>query len=153
MNNLTISLQKTTLNIRVAIILKTPEGIIFEKSNEGYFFCLGGRVKENESSIEAAQRELQEELDIQIPLIMKGILENFFTHSKTGIIHEINFLYEGMLNDSIEFPSLNPENKHHGFHAIPIQDLGSYDIRPKIIKQAIQSKKEFFHEIQKSNNV
>jgi len=45
MNNtkdLKVLIEDTFLNIRVAILLETPSGFVFEKSKDAYMFVVGG---------------------------------------------------------------------------------------------------------------
>ena len=59
--DLTLLAGEYTLNIRVHIIVETETGFLFFKGKSGHYALVGGRVKAGESSLAAAQRELQEE--------------------------------------------------------------------------------------------
>jgi 8-oxo-dGTP pyrophosphatase MutT (NUDIX family) len=143
--DLTIQLEDIVLNIRVAILMETGKGYIFEKHKDGYYFVLGGRVKANESSIEAAQREIFEEIGLKIESAsLVAIIENFFnvTDSK---IHEICFVYS--YEEIIEI-ELSEE-----FAQIKGDRLTNEDIRPDIIKKIITNpKKSFVHYITKGKD-
>jgi 8-oxo-dGTP pyrophosphatase MutT (NUDIX family) len=80
MDDLTIFVNDIKLNIRVAVIIETDEGYIFEKDPKWYYyFIVGGRIKTNETSVEAAKREIYEELGIELEnFTIKAIVENFF---------------------------------------------------------------------------
>ena len=79
--DLSIQLDEIKLNIRVSVLLETPKGFIFEKDKNGFFFPLGGRIKTNEDSVEAAIREVREEIGIDlVDFHYKGIIENFFRY-------------------------------------------------------------------------
>ena len=73
--DLTLPIEDKILNIRVAVILKTKIGYVLEKSKNGYFFVLGGRIKINESSEQAARREVFEEGN-EIDILTVGGLGN-----------------------------------------------------------------------------
>jgi 8-oxo-dGTP pyrophosphatase MutT (NUDIX family) len=85
MDDLTIFVNNIKLNIRVAVIIETDEGYIFEKYPKwNYYFIVGGRIKINETSLETAQREIYEELGIRLEnFSLKTIAENFFEENNT----------------------------------------------------------------------
>ncbi len=125
--DLTIKLDSATLNIRVAVILKNKNGYIFEKHKSGYIFAIGGRVKLGESSLQAAHRELKEELLISdknynIELKYKAIIENFYTNANEEM-HEICFVYEATnIYDNVLREEL--------FIEVDSLDFAKHDIRP-----------------------
>ena len=95
--DLSIGVGDATLYIRVAVIIKTKGGeYIFEKREDLYLFTVGGKIKINESSVDAAQREIEEELGIQInKLNPRAVIENFYTYNSEKV-HEICFVYESI---------------------------------------------------------
>jgi len=127
--DLTIQLNNIKLNIRVAVLIKTSKGYIFEKGNDGYFFTLGGRVKINESSLEAAQREVREEIDYDMTQgKLVAIVENFFGPID-AVVHEICFVYRQHEMITVDLPS--------NFLELDERDLINKDIRPEIIRKII----------------
>ena len=127
--DLTIQLNDSKLNIRVAVLLKTKEGYIFEKHKAGYYFTLGGRIKLNESSLEAARREVMEEIGHDLGEVrLISIIENFFDHTDSSF-HEICFVYTSDEVVEIDLPE--------EFAQISTDDLISSDIKPEIIKKII----------------
>ena len=65
--DLQIKLQDTTLKIRVAGLVKTSKGYLFEKNQEkGYVFTIGGKIMLNESSEDAIKREIEEEIGMNV---------------------------------------------------------------------------------------
>jgi ADP-ribose pyrophosphatase YjhB (NUDIX family) len=146
MNNqqdLKILVDDTYLNIRVAILLETSSGFVFEKSKNGYLFLVGGRVKLNETTREAASRELFEELKLEnIDTEMIAIIENFFPIDN-GRCHEINFVYKATLPQPVDLSLFTSNNGSNGYCYIKADDFRKHDIRPKIIKEFIKNKKPF----------
>lgn len=152
MNNsdLTVLIDQTTLNIRVVILLQTPQGMIFEKSKDGYLFAIGGRVKITESTEQAAIRELEEELNLKnIKLNLAGVIENFFTMSNGKDYHEINFVYKAALASSLELNTLSSDNE--GYICLNQSDMDKYDIRPQAILQIADTRERFMHLINREN--
>jgi 8-oxo-dGTP pyrophosphatase MutT (NUDIX family) len=120
----------TRLNLRVAILLHTPQGYIFERDGRGVYFPIGGRIKTNETSINAAIRETKEEIGINLnELQMAAIIENFFNYNGEPF-HELRFVYKAGLDHNIGLPS--------DFYAI--DSPANLDIRPKIIWDIIEAK-------------
>ena len=137
--DLTIKIEKATLNIRVAVLIKSSNGYLFEKSKNGYIFCVGGRIKINESSLDAASREVEEELNLKTDkLVLKGSVENFYQNSE-GNVHEICFVYraEEVFSDIVP-----PE-----FVEVLVSNIGNFDIRPKVMTEFIVNEGSDFNHI------
>lgn len=129
--DLSINLNDTTLYIRVAILIKSQNGYIFEKSDAGYVFTVGGKIRLNESSFDAAKRELKEELDFDIEnLKFKSVIENIYTKLTGEKVHEICFLYE--TGDLFLKPIPT------SFVEITESNIESFDIKPIIMKDFIK---------------
>lgn len=133
-------IQDTRLNIRVVGLVKTAKGYLFEKSDKGYVFTLGGRVKVGETTREAMVREIKEEIGMESEgLTLRSVIENFYT-SDDKKVHEICFVYE---IDEIFSGVVPPE-----FVEIQISDAGNYDIKPISIVEILKSEKGVFkHDI------
>ncbi len=147
--DLTIKLEDATLNIRVSILLKSKNGYIFEKNARGYLFSIGGRVKLNESFMEAAIRELKEELlisdaDFDIKLKSKAIIENFLemrnSENDYEHVHEICFVYEA---EEVYGGLLREEY----FIEVPPEDFAKHDIRPTVLLDLINDKSGEFRNV------
>lgn len=126
--------------MRVAVILKTENGFVLEKDNNyGDYFAVGGRMKINETSEEAAKREVLEEVGLVIKenLKLKAIIELFFGPEKERV-HEICFVY---ILDGIHELKLG-----EGFAEYTMEQINEMDVRPSVIKQLFESKNdEFVH--------
>ncbi len=148
MNNqqdLKILVDNTFLNIRVAILLETDSGFVFEKSKDGYLFLLGGRVKLNETTQVAASREIFEELKLEnIDIEMIAVIENFFPIDSGKKIHEINFVYKATLPQPIDLSICTSDNGNNGYCYVKADDFGKHNIKPKVIKELLKNKK-FIH--------
>lgn len=127
--------------IRVAGILSTPKGFLFEKSDEDYIFPIGGKVMVNETSQEALEREVMEEIEMKIKNSkLCSVMENLYTTTAGLKIHEICFVYK--IDDIFE------GDLPDGFLEVAIEDIDKYKIKPigltKILKDT-----EFKHVIVK----
>jgi len=141
--DLTIPVKDSVLNIRVAVLAKTKNGFLFSKDTEGFLYFIGGRIKINETSEEAAKRELIEETGIRTDKInFKTIIENFFIDSEKRFVHEICFVY--VVNDELKINS-----KALKLVECPIIDFKNTDIRPIAIRDFILNKDNRPHIIYK----
>jgi 8-oxo-dGTP pyrophosphatase MutT (NUDIX family) len=145
-NDLTVPIENSTLNIRVAVLAKTNKGFILEKSPIGYLYFIGGRIKINENSEEAAKRELYEEIGIKVDkLTFKTVIENFFMEKENKLVHEICFVY--MVEEELEINNLPPK-----LVECSVADFSYMDIKPKILKDYILSSDNRPHIIFKDIN-
>ncbi len=141
--DLTISVKDSILNVRVVILAHTKNGYLFEKNPDGYLYFVGGRIKINETSEEAAKREFFEETGIKVDKVnFKTTLENFFVFENEKKFHEICFFYE--VPDELKI-----NVKEFKLVECPISEFAKTDIRPKIMKDYILSNDNKPHVIYK----
>lgn len=134
--DLLINLNDTKVKIRVAGLVKTKNGYIFEKNEKGYIFCIGGKIMLNESSKDAIIREIKEEIGMDVKeTVLKSVFENFYGKSPEKV-QEICFVYEV----AEEFTG----NLGSEFVEVQLSDLNNYDVRPSVIKEILLSKKSDF---------
>ncbi len=127
--DLTIPLDGTTLNIRVTIIMETDKGFLIQKHKNGYYFFIGGRMKLNESSTEAAKREMLEETGLPISAFkLISVIENFYNNGQANI-QEITFVYLA--------PKIDKIAEEFGLIEVTKEEIGNLDIRPQKIKDII----------------
>jgi len=148
--DLSVLVDDTVLNIRVVILLKSDKGYIFEESNDDYLFALGGRLKLQESTVEACAREILEEVKLRdIDVKMAGVVEHFFTMNGTKKYHEINFVFRATLSQAIDIESLASYDGNVGYVYVLPQDFEKYDIRPKALLKVVNSDQPFLHVVSK----
>jgi 8-oxo-dGTP pyrophosphatase MutT (NUDIX family) len=125
------------LNVRVACIIRTANGFLFE-SSPNCTFLVGGRVMANETSLNAALREIKEEIGVEVKdATLVALLENFYNSiAKEGKVHELCFVYkiDPVFNGPI------PE----GFVEIQAADLDKFDVRPQAIVDLLKKKDSGF---------
>lgn len=144
--DLTVNIDNTSLNIRVAVFIKTKNGYVLEKNRHGYYFFVGGRIKINETSEEAAKREVLEEIGMNIEkLNFKTIIENFYVSNEEKPFHELCFVY--MADGELEIPKL-PEN----IEEISVANFNNLDIRPKVLKDYVMNNDDRSHAVCKDGN-
>ena len=131
--DLSVNIKDIRLNIRTAVIIKTNNGYIFEKDHlNRFYWVVGGRIKINETSEEAAKREIKEELGIKIKNIkLIAIVEDFFEFDNENF-HEICFYYSCKLNKTINLPK--------NYYYITKNKMKTVNIQPKILPKIINSK-------------
>ena len=137
--DLSIRVQDTKINIRVAGLVKTAKGYLFEKSDNDYIFVIGGRVKLGESTREAITREIKEEIGMNPEkLNLCSIVENFYINNNEKV-QELCFVYE--INDI--FTGIIPPE----FIEVGVADISKYDVRPAPIVEILKNDKESFKHI------
>lgn len=137
--DLSINLENSVLYIRVALLIKSKNGYIFEKSPRGHVFPVGGKIKLHETSIEAAKREIMEELGFEVKnLKFRSVLENFYSQVGQNF-HELCFVYET--------EDIYVEEVGEGFIEISELNIDSLDIRPKVMIDFILGKDNEFSKI------
>jgi 8-oxo-dGTP pyrophosphatase MutT (NUDIX family) len=120
------------LYIRVAVIGKTKNGYIFEKNKRGYYFVIGGKVQFGETFLEAAKREVEEEIIYNVKsFLFRGILENFYTQENIST-HEISFIYE--IEELVDI------KLSENFYEMTEKDILENDVRPSVLKDIIFEK-------------
>jgi 8-oxo-dGTP pyrophosphatase MutT (NUDIX family) len=129
--DLSIPIEDTTLYIRVAVLVKTRKGFLLEQSVDGYLFTVGGKIKLNETSKEAAKREVKEEIGMQIEdVTLRSVIENLYTN-KGRKVHEICFVYSVDEFFEGEIPK--------GFVEVPVSEIDSLDIKPGSIGDLLKN--------------
>lgn len=121
----------TRLKIRVVGVISTPVGYLFEKSDSDYIFLIGGKMMTGETSQEALQREIMEEVGMRVDeMELISVMENLYGKGDDKV-HEISFIYK--VNKI--FDSGLPE----GFMEVPISDLDRLVIKPQPIKDILKN--------------
>jgi 8-oxo-dGTP pyrophosphatase MutT (NUDIX family) len=149
--DISIILDGIKFNLRTAVIIETEKGFVFEKNTSAknekdrFYFVVGGRIIPNESSEEAAKREIEEELGIKIGNIkIKAIVESFFELENIKY-HEICFYYKYKINGIINVP----EN----YYVFSKEEMKTKIIKPIIINDIINSKNNDILHIVLNENV
>ena len=130
--DLTIPLENNTFNVRVAVLIQKDGGFILEEKTEGgYCFPIGGRIKSGETSEEATKREVFEELGIIVDAChLKAVVELFFSEQDNNF-QEICFVYTAKHVDDFILPQ--------GFKSYTLEEIETIDFRPQIIKEVMRS--------------
>jgi ADP-ribose pyrophosphatase YjhB (NUDIX family) len=130
--DISIFINEIKLNIRSAVIIETQNGYIFEQDKHGFYYVVGGRIKINETSEDAAKREIYEEIGIKIKNIkLKAIVESFFEYDNRKY-HEICFYYRYKTNRKIKLSK--------NYFVFNREEIRAHNIQPKIIYDIIDSK-------------
>lgn len=130
--DLTILLNEGKLNIRVAIWLENKEQLLVSEYPNGIITLPGGRVKFNESSTDAAIRELYEETGEQLNDIeLYAIIENFFTLEQT--FHEFLYVYRGSIPYKEAYEGIDCDDQK--LYWLPKTDI--HKLKPKAFTQLL----------------
>ncbi len=143
--DITYKIDDTLLNYRVAAIIRFNNKILIEEKRDAKHLTLpGGRVKLNETSIEALTREIKEETGYDTKYIKsKGVVENFYVSRYTkGKCQEILFIHELEFRDKEAYLKdiiVNQEEKKKAvFRWIDIDELKNKDFKPNCLMKVIE---------------
>lgn len=120
-----------------AAILHRGKILLCKRKVADYFFLPGGHVEFGESIPAALSREIKEELGVSVKKIkFLAIAENIFKYKKykSGIAHEINFLYQVSLKNN----NVRALEKHLTFEWVDLKSIGKRKILPEIIKKKLR---------------
>lgn len=150
--NVSLIIGDNKFNYRVAVLIENNGRVLLENSGD-FWNMVGGRVHIGESSLEAAKRELKEELGIEIlDLKLINVSENFFEWMGKHQ-HEMLFVYKLNLDNRNEitqkdnFKCLDSDEIFKWFNKDEVEKL---ICKPEIIQKLVKfDTEEIIHAIQK----
>jgi 8-oxo-dGTP pyrophosphatase MutT (NUDIX family) len=138
----------TTFMYRAAAVcLRDDRVLICRPRDLDFWYLPGGRVHIGESSFEALERELIEEVDSPPkPASLMWVAESFFVHDRHPF-HEIGLYFRVELPDEAEALSWDHvvtrtetgDGNELEWQWLPFSDLESVDLRPPFLKQRLRS--------------
>ena len=157
MIDISVDIGKHHLNYRVGALIRRNNQILVHKSlNIKHITLPGGRVQEGEDSIEAIQREIQEEMGLETIYVKPVvIIENFFEMKQKNyheilIVHELKFKDKESYNKKIE-PIEEHKKEFLKFEWKNINELDKNNFLPKSLVKTIEENNGFQHIIEKEN--
>lgn len=134
MSDITIKVNNVYVNLRVgALIYHNGMILLCRLQKHEWWFLPGGRIKTNESSTTALQRELQEEIGTDFQIIRPAICsENFFELNGRSF-HELCTYYEVQWFGGTDLPQQAEEI----FMWVDPKHLAPIDLRPAFLKNHI----------------
>ena len=138
---ITMKEEETRFGVRVGAVIYNEDKskILLENQDNGRYMFPGGRIDVHEDSENAIIRELKEELNLDVNLKLKYVVEMFLNSPKTKY-HEIGFYYLTTIKEetiSNGFKSLDGDGL---FEWIAISDLENHKILAKPVKDKVVNK-------------
>lgn len=138
--DISVMISEVKFNYRVGAILKHKDKILIETSDSvNYSVIPGGRVKLLEDTKYALNREIEEELGIDISKCeskLISVVENFF---KVGEVqyHELYFIYKVELDDDvmIEDGMVNLDSYGSKYYWKSLEELKKVKMLPQELKE------------------
>lgn len=119
--------------VRATGLVVQDEKLYLVKSPEGKYYTLGGAIQLGETTEEAVQREMKEEIGIEVELgPLAFIVENQFTLQEKSY-HQIEFLYI-VTPLSNPAPNLKEGNSIRQCEWVAFADLEKLDLNPAFLK-------------------
>ena len=134
------------LNIRVGIIFKHHGKVLIEirKDRVGNSVIPGGRLKIDESRIDALKREIKEEMNYNLSIDKISYcdtIESFFSFDGKDV-HELFFVYLYDMDDEIynELDNIkeNQDNKATDYMFVTPNELGEVNLLPMELRDIIK---------------
>ncbi|HFI0622576.1 TPA: NUDIX hydrolase [Streptococcus suis] len=140
-----------SFGVRVTGLVVQDEKLYLVKSPEGIYYTLGGAIQLAETTEEAVQREMKEEIGIDVEVgPLAFIVENQFTLQEKSY-HQIEFLY---IDTPLSNPAPNLEegNSIRQCEWIAFTDLKNLDLTPSFLKTELAGwKGQLQHFVNKDN--
>jgi 8-oxo-dGTP pyrophosphatase MutT (NUDIX family) len=133
MTDLSLTIANVHLNIRTAGIITCGDQILICRIQpDVWWFLPGGRIKTGESSRDALQRELAEEIGGSFTILQPLVCSEFF-FVKDGIdVHELCTYYDVRVEDP---STLSPQGGREEFRWIARHEVPAFDIKPIFITE------------------
>ena len=148
-----IKSEEGNFKMRVAgLIIKEDKLLTVNICNNGFYCLPGGHVHLGESSAEAIEREIGEEVNLTCKSAkLLAIIENFFGESKKT--HEVCYFYVIEPNEDIEVKDYSivendeGELKNLEFKWIGLDNLRQQDFRPSALINKLENRDFKFEHI------
>lgn len=122
--------------------------LLFQVNDKNFYMLIGGKIKELETSIEAVQREIKEEINLKISNIEFVCLSEEFVNAKGFNNHQINVVYKGIYNDEIKTRKfIGPEGDWCHYEWIDVDELDCYEIYPSIVNEIAKNPNKKYHKV------
>ena len=147
MRDLSMMVDDVKFNYRAGLIIEKGSKVLVECNPELDFVTLpGGRVQTLESSMEALQREIKEEMNIKInpkDIKMRALIENFFEMDNKKY-HELYFLYKLKVTGKNELFTKNMKNidsKASYYKWVKKEELDKVNLLPVVLRKIVKTNK------------
>ncbi|PPA70965.1 NUDIX hydrolase [Jeotgalibacillus proteolyticus] len=136
----TFEIGKTVFNYRVAgVLIKNNHILLHRQGNDTYWALPGGRVQVKEDSKTAVEREMEEELGVEVKAErLLWMTENFFQYREQDF-HEIGLYYalssSQLLVKEEEF--FGEEGERLVYRWVPLNELHEMNVKPSFLKDKL----------------
>ena len=120
--------------------------LLFNCEGRDIYLLPGGKVAQKEESLQAIEREIEEELGYKNLKYSFFAISEEFVEDKGYYNQQINLIYQGIFEDDIDrikFKGL--EGDWINFEWIDVDKINNYKIFPSGIKKAITNPNKIYH--------
>jgi ADP-ribose pyrophosphatase YjhB (NUDIX family) len=140
--------------LRAAVVVLRGDAVLLHRAEGDAFWALpGGRVEPGEAAVDAAVREMKEELSVEVrPVQLTWVVENFFIHQGESH-HEVGLYFasepiEGnsLLSEPGPYVGIEGTRRLEFAWFAPVQ-LASVDVRPSFLARLLKEQDFSFRHI------
>ncbi len=141
--DISLMIDEVKYNFRVGAVLQYKDKVLIEQGDIAPFCVIpGGRVKILEDTISALNREIKEELGIDISNLdgeLISVIENFFTENGVKF-HELYFIYKyNLIEDyGIKDGMLNLDSLRTKYYWKELNEFENLYILPTKLKEVVK---------------
>ena len=119
-----------------AFIIKENKLLFAKNVNSPYYYFIGGKIEENESSEEAIIREIFEETGLKLEIDRLVMVQERFYSLDNQNHHEIVFFYLIKNGDTVDIAenTFTDQGTDETLHWLPLNGLSEFNIVPKFLK-------------------
>jgi len=117
-----------------ALIIKNNKLLVAKNIQYPLYYTIGGKVEINETSEEAAIREVYEELGLHMEIDKLAFVQERFHKVGEHQHHEIVFFYLMKPGNISISDDTTTDQAQESLHWLPLDGLGKFDLVPKFLK-------------------
>ena len=134
MRNLHIATPGASFTYRAAALIIRDNKLLAAKNTNTPYYTIGGAVEINETSAEAAMREVYEETGLRMEIDRLAFVQERFHKVDGQMHHEVVFFYL-MKPGDINIPDGTvTDQATETLHWLPLDRLGEFDLVPEFLK-------------------
>ena len=117
-----------------ALIIKHNKLLVAKNTQYPLYYTIGGAIEINETSQEAAVREVYEELGLHMEIDKLAFVQERFHKVSEQKHHEVVFFYLMKPGDINILNGTITDHAQESLHWLPLDELGKFNLVPEFLK-------------------